>query len=161
MLIRQNPWRYNTPPGWNDIRDAPRDGTPIEIQNNWGVAPHFGVCRWDEKWSSWQYVDRPNSGMSDGPHLSWRPYNGNAANYVDPTGGAQDTQAYWLEACGRPDLAIKAGNRKLSDPQPERDGKTESTVSTFDDALLPTIIVVICAALIVVAVLGAIVITQT
>lgn len=112
-----NQWRYNAPPGWNDITTAPRDGTPIELQNNWGVAPHYGVCAWTvpkrgRGQPRWHYVNDPQEkSMSDGPHLSWRPYAG-ASTYVDPTGGAQNTPAYWLNAIGRPDLAVAAENRQ-------------------------------------------------
>lgn len=98
----QNPYRYNTPPGWNDIRDAPTDGTPIEIQNNWGVAPHYAACRWEEG-RGWAVANNDGTSMGDGgTHLSWRPLRGDVAAYVDPTGGAQETREYWLAACGYP-----------------------------------------------------------
>lgn len=99
MFMRNNPYRHSTPPGWNDITAAPRDGTPIEIQNNWGVAAHYGVCKWVQG-RGWVYLKDENMGMGDGAHLSWRPFTGNATSYVDPTNGAQDTPEYWRRACG-------------------------------------------------------------
>lgn len=99
---------------WRDISDAPRDGTAIEIQNNWGVAPHYAVCVWTD--GGWRHADDPKRGMSDGAHLSWRPYEGVINEYHDPTGGAQDTFAYWQMACGRPDLAAASGDRRLDEP---------------------------------------------
>jgi hypothetical protein len=145
-VSRNNPWRYNTPPGWNDIRDAPRDGTPIEIQNNWGIAPWFGAHRWVD--GKWQSCSDPRLGIaSEGPHLSWRPLLGSPAEYVDPTRGRQDTNAYWLMAAGRPDLAMidetrnKAGVVKRAPFPPSRTGKQGGN----HDApiiLLPMLIVV-------------------
>lgn len=99
--MRNNPFRHSAPPGWNNIADAPRDGTPIELQNNWGVAPHYGVCKWAEDRQSWAYVGDEDRAMSDGGHLSWRPFVEEAASYVDPTLGAQHTEEYWREASHR------------------------------------------------------------
>ena len=98
MSLRRNRYRTSTPPNWNNIQDAPRDGTTIEIQNNWGVAAHYGICKWS--CGGWVYVHDELMGMSDGPHLSWRPYSGGAADYIDPTNGEQNTDEYWRRACG-------------------------------------------------------------
>lgn len=97
--MRHNPWRYNAPPGWNNIADAPRDGTVIETQNNYGVAPTFHLRKWVAG-SGWVDPADERSGTIDGPHLSWRPYAGAIDAYCDPTGGAQMTRNYWLLACG-------------------------------------------------------------
>jgi hypothetical protein len=88
-----------SPPGWLDITTAPRDGTVVEIQNNWGVAPWYAVCKWVPGYG-WMNATDPTRGMSDGPHLSWRPYTNNRSSYVDPTHGAQNTVGYWRRACG-------------------------------------------------------------
>ena len=98
--MRQNPWRYNAPPGWNNIQDAPRDGTVIEIQNNYGIAPTWNICRWER--NGWQNANDPNSGVGDGPWLSWKPYAGEVSDYRDPTNGQQETNDYWLLAAGLP-----------------------------------------------------------
>lgn len=96
----QNPWRYNTPPGWSNIQDAPRDGTVIEIQNNYGVAPTWSICRWQG--GGWERADNPSHGVGDGPWLSWRAYEGEVSDYIDPTNGQQDTADYWRLAVGLP-----------------------------------------------------------
>ena len=94
-----NPWRYNTPPGWNNIQDAPRDGTVIEIQNNYGIAPTWSLNKWiDDR--GWINAKDEHSGVGDGPWLSWRPYTGSIDSYRDPTDGAQNTQNYWLLVAG-------------------------------------------------------------
>ena len=85
---------------WRDITSAPRDGTVIEIQNNWGVAPSFGIYKWVDA-TGWVNARDDNFGVGDGAHLSWRPFEGEASDYVDPTKGAQDTREYWLAACRR------------------------------------------------------------
>lgn len=95
-----NRYRSSPPPDWNDIATAPRDGTPVEIQNNWGVAAHYGVCKWVEG-RGWVYVNDQNRSMSDGSHLSWRPYDGDVTSYTDPTGGLQDDPRYWRQAAAR------------------------------------------------------------
>ncbi|KKM22606.1 hypothetical protein LCGC14_1623560 [marine sediment metagenome] len=84
---------------WRDITEAPRDGTVIEIQNNYGVAPTFRLSKWVSA-RGWVDATDENMGTSDGPHLSWRPFDGDPTVYVDPTGGAQNTNEYWLRACG-------------------------------------------------------------
>lgn len=95
-----NQYRFNTPNGWNNINDAPRDGTIIEIQNNFGIAPTFRICRWSKDCHSpgWKDANDTTRGVVDGPHLSWRPYKGEVGSYVDPTNGAQETLAYWSMA---------------------------------------------------------------
>ena len=114
-MFIQNPCRYNTPSGWRDIKDAPKDGTVIEIQNNWGVAPWFMLSRWEA--GKWRAANNSNSAMADeGPHLSWRPYDGQVGQYCDPTGGAQYTMSYWQRACGRPDLATIPEDQLRFDP---------------------------------------------
>ncbi|TJW14427.1 MAG: hypothetical protein E5W82_10650 [Mesorhizobium sp.] len=110
--------RYFPPEGWNNILSAPRDGTPIEIQNNWGVAPWFGVFKWVAG-NGWRDVCDARSGCIDGPHLSWRPYAGRVEEYVDPTNGAMKTHEYWLRACG---VGI-VGSTPLSEPAPVPKGE--------------------------------------
>lgn len=105
-MRRFNPYEFHTPPGWNPIASAPRDGTIIEIQNNYGIAPHFGLFKWHKtEWGDegWRHANDPEIGgcsSTDALHLSWRPYEGSLDDYRDPTGGAQDTRAYWIRASG-------------------------------------------------------------
>jgi hypothetical protein len=112
MLVRQNAYRHRTPPGWNDITDAPRDGTVIELQNNWGIAPTYSICKWVHG-RGWQDAADERSGVSDGSHLSWRPYEGSVEGYRDPTGGAQDSLEYW-------DRAVIQATGGLLNPAVER-----------------------------------------
>lgn len=90
-------------PGWHQMATAPRDGTPVEIMNSYGVAPTYGLFRWAAMFSSntpsWVGVDRPNTGLMPGDdHYCWRPYTGDPAAYVDPTNGMQADGAYWRGA---------------------------------------------------------------
>ena len=85
---------------WDDIAKAPRDGTPVEIRNDYGIRPTYGLFRWLDP-RGWLKVGDDRTGVVDGPHLTWRPYGGDPASYVDPTNGAQDTREYWLPAPSR------------------------------------------------------------
>lgn len=125
MYVRQNPYRHRPPHGWNNIVDAPRDGTVIEIQNNWGVAPTFSICKW-VKGRGWQDAADESSGVGDGAHLSWRPYSGSVQHYVDPTGGAQDTAEYW-------DRAVIQATGGLLNPAVERARNASSRSDAVDD----------------------------
>lgn len=109
--------------GWQPISSAPREGTIIETKNSYGVAPTYCLARWTAEVSclafvqqedgstkqerttyignspSWQRADSQDGGNPmDGPHLTWRPYKGDPAAYVDPTGGLQNSMAYWRGA---------------------------------------------------------------
>ncbi len=95
--------------GWKPMSSAPRDGTVVEMIETYGVAPWYGIFKWtDEAISTdqngntvhfktskhWQQVDR-NGGLTDGDVcVFWRPYE-STGEYVDPTGGAQDSVTYW------------------------------------------------------------------
>lgn len=111
-MIRDNPYRHRTPPGWNNITEAPRDGTVIEVQNNWGIAPTYSICKWAEG-RGWQDAADSSSGVTDGAHLSWRPYAGSVDAYLDPTGGAQNSEEYW-------DRAVIQATGGLLNPAAER-----------------------------------------
>lgn len=79
---------------WQPIITAPRDGTLIETRCEYGVAPWYGVFRWkDGRWQSEDGV----TGVGE-TRLSWRPLTQHSWPYVDPTGGAQNTNEYWLRA---------------------------------------------------------------
>lgn len=83
---------------WRSINSAPRDGTVIEIKNDWSpIAPWFGLFHWaDGKGGyKWRRADNEPSNIYNGPHLSWRQYNGKVGDYVDPTRGAQFSERYW------------------------------------------------------------------
>jgi len=110
--------------GWRSMWDAPRDGTPIEIKNNYGVMPTYsldkfatsittGVCQNTSPCAHpvdtvqiqmpggiWLTV-APKAyaqgyfDQKDDANYQWRPYHGAIKDYVDPTHGAQDTADYW------------------------------------------------------------------
>ena len=84
---------------WKDITLAPRDGTPIEIKNDYGIAPTFSLCSWVAG-RGWVHTNDDCQGVGDGPWLTWRPYEGDPESYVDPTNGAQETEQYWRAASG-------------------------------------------------------------
>lgn len=97
---------------WRPMSTAPRDGTWVELKNTYGVAPWYCIARWTDenishgsdgrlypfksKDKSW--VKREGGGPFSESHLQWRPYSGKVEAYVDPTGGAQDSPAYWRGA---------------------------------------------------------------
>jgi hypothetical protein len=99
--------------GWQPIAAAPHDGTIIEVRNTYGVAPWFGLFRWTDKMSfrdqdgktremigppRWAQVGQDQSSFDESKDFTWRPYSGSTSAYVDPTGGAQDSPAYWRGA---------------------------------------------------------------
>jgi hypothetical protein len=86
--------------GWQRIVSAPRDGTAIEIKNDYGIMPTYSLCKWVHG-EGWKYVNDESRGVIDGDHLTWRPYEGDPANYVDPTNGAQETREYWQRGMRR------------------------------------------------------------
>lgn len=89
--------------GWKPVSTAPRDGTIIEMLETYGVAPWYGLFKWDKSFSKsmtavtgkpyWQSIDKPSTAVSEDKCLFWRPYKG-IGKYVDPTGGFQDFPAY-------------------------------------------------------------------
>jgi hypothetical protein len=88
-------------PNWMPMGTAPRDGTPVEIRCTYGVAPWYGVFCWNG--NEWVKFKNPNSSVSADKNgnstvLTWRPLRTDPDHYVDPTGGAQDTSAYWRGA---------------------------------------------------------------
>jgi len=100
--------------GWQPMEVAPRDGTIIELMCTYGVAPWYGLFYWSAKGMAqsmdggmveiefgqprWVNAKDKSSGVSDEPYLKWRPFNGGVNSYVDPTGGAQNSMAYWRDA---------------------------------------------------------------
>jgi hypothetical protein len=113
---------------WKPASTAPRDGTIIEVMETYGGAPTYARQKWIKKgtkitttvrtWSDdgktepitytesqgrWQDVDEPNnSGYADDECLFWRPIKQTGKTYVDPTGGAQKSVAYWCSSMHRP-----------------------------------------------------------
>ena len=99
---------------WQHMSAAPRNGTVIEVIQTWGIAPTYGLVRFPQKGSvfeqfnrgksavedlTWEDVSNPTQGYTNlGNCLRWRPYKGDPKTYVDPTGGAQNTTAYWCQA---------------------------------------------------------------
>ncbi len=114
-------WRKNTSPmtGFQSMESAPRDGTFIEICCQYGVAPWYGVFKWDG--SGWR---NGKSGVSEGSFLSWRPVKNGSKDYIDPTGGAQNTRNYWLQACGYP--PVQNGNKDMRDQPPNNTGGSDA-----------------------------------
>jgi hypothetical protein len=104
---------FATSGGWKDMASAPRNGTVVEILNAFGWRPWYGRFKFthDETISFsdgskervhhdsgiWLDVDNPAQSMDNESCMYWRPYAG-PAKYVDPTHGAQDTDAYWRKS---------------------------------------------------------------
>lgn len=113
--------------GWQQMTTAPRDGTPVELKNSYGVVPWYGLFRWTDESTirttesytdtegkhrirdlgerpyklpkpTWVSIGRQGQSVDDGPYLQWRPYGSAPASYIDPTGGMQDSPAYWRGA---------------------------------------------------------------
>ena len=77
---------------WKDITTAPKDGSIIEIQNNWTLAPWYTLSIWNNDCESWQNLENGkviNSFHINGGHLKWREFKGNILRYKDPTNGEQ------------------------------------------------------------------------
>ena len=100
--------------GWQPVKTAPRDGTTVEMMETYGVAPWYGLFKWirreteikstdgkvyhfKDKEPSWVSLEDPNKGVVEDSCLFWRPYK-RVGTYVDPTGGAQKSVAYWCAA---------------------------------------------------------------
>ena len=79
---------------WKNITTAPRDGTPIELKNDYGIMPTYSLCKWVSG-RGWVDANDDCRGVIDGPHLTWRPFSGDVQGYIDPTNGAQETVEYW------------------------------------------------------------------
>jgi len=93
---------------WMPMDTAPRDGTVIEVRCTYGVAPWYGLHKWVEDRYGRRWCDAVDDRKSvdEGYYLTWRPYRGAIADYVDPTNGAQNDSAYWRRA-----IAVKHGLR--------------------------------------------------
>ena len=78
---------------YRTMESAPRDGTIVEIMNDYGYRPTYALGQWDG--NAWRkYPDSSSSWISES-YLTWKPYHGDPASYVDPTGGLQHTYRYW------------------------------------------------------------------
>ena len=96
--------------GWTPISTAPKDGTVIEVRCTFGVAPWYGLYFWKKEIffnnagrheGRWCKSGDENRGFDpDDRFFSWRNTNQTSTQYVDPTGGAQNTEEYWRRACG-------------------------------------------------------------
>ena len=96
---------------WQHMSSAPRDGTIIETRCTYGVAPWYGLHKWDgARWVSPDGL----SGVTGESTLAWRPHNGDVAAYIDPTNGFQDDPKYWRQA-----VAVKYGLPKNHFEKPE------------------------------------------
>ncbi len=100
--------------GWKPAATAPHDGTVVEMMQTYGVAPWYGIFKWTKEVlaiqgsalkpfqtdsPTWVQQDNPGHYVSEDACLFWRPYKKAAGGkYVDPTGGAQNSVAYWCAA---------------------------------------------------------------
>jgi hypothetical protein len=122
LLIAHAVCAQNSEEEWQPMSTAPRDGTVVELMNTYGVAPWYSIAKWtrhidgvptfygdkgqqgvtsmDMPEPHWVSLDH-NGFQDDADTLHWRPYHGSVSHYVDPTGGAQNSNAYWLRATGR------------------------------------------------------------
>ena len=82
---------------WKPLSTAPHDGTVVELLNTYGIAPTYGLFKYDAK-LHWIQVDVKDRGLSDGNCMYWRSYTGAIDKYIDPTGGKQNSVAYWCSA---------------------------------------------------------------
>jgi hypothetical protein len=157
-VIRQNPYRHSPPVGWNNINAAPRDGTVIEIQNNWGVAPWFGLYKWVGG-RGWQDAADERSSVSDGEHLSWRSYSGDLVAYVDPLNGAQDTMEYWDDAVVRATGGLLNPAVERAKNQQRRPARAPSELHSYadQDDTAATLIVAVIAVVVIFGMVASIV----
>ncbi len=98
---------------WRSMSSAPRDGTFVELECTYGVAPWYCLARWTDEivlagkttfkshQFSWQKPWPDNGGPFDEHSLRWRSYNGIVSSYIDPTGGQQNDAVYWRKAVAR------------------------------------------------------------
>lgn len=98
---------------WQPMSSAPRDGTVVEVMCTYGVAPSYSLAKWTTEftttqldgervkrtWKEPEWVNlRSGGGWIYESSMKWRPYTGEVDNYIDPTGGAQNSPAYWRGA---------------------------------------------------------------
>lgn len=84
--------------GWRSMESAPRDGTVVEIKCSYGVAPWYGLFKWDHSWGEGRWTSPDGMSGVGNNSIEWRPYAGDVATYTDPTGGVQNDMAYWRGA---------------------------------------------------------------
>lgn len=78
---------------YQEMTTAPRDGTFIEVMCVRGtVMPWWGLFHWAD--GGWQSVDFTR-GLVNESYFLWRPFKGCVNDYEEPTGGLQQTDAYW------------------------------------------------------------------
>jgi hypothetical protein len=94
---------------WKALEDAPHDGAAVEVLNAYGVAPHYGLFRYDAKNKWWYEVgalsvhpEWKRGVLRDEGCMFFRPWAGDPAKYVDPTHGAQYSIKYECDAAGVP-----------------------------------------------------------
>lgn len=82
---------------WKPLEDAPHDGTIVEVNNTYGVAPTYGIFRFKD--GSWAEVaPQKDMGLISERCQFFRPFTGDPDKYVDPTNGAQMKTKYWCDA---------------------------------------------------------------
>lgn len=90
--------RFGSSPSsdWRSMDSAPRDGTVVEVMCTYGVAPWYGLYKWNG--TGWYKAGDDRIGVGSESSLKWRPYHGDVTAYRDPTGGMQNDMAYWRGA---------------------------------------------------------------
>jgi hypothetical protein len=82
---------------WKPLSSAPHDGTVVEVLNTYGIAPTYRLFKYDAK-LHWIQADAKHGGLIGEDCMYWRSYTGAIDKYVDPTGGKQNSVAYWCSA---------------------------------------------------------------
>ncbi len=106
--------RFAASGGWMPSATAPHNGTVVEMMQTFGIAPWYGLFKWSDVTTSmsghgpvqiklsspeWVSADGQHGGMSGLECAFWRPYKKpETEKYTDPTGGAQNSVAYWCAA---------------------------------------------------------------
>ncbi len=75
--------------GWQSMASAPRDGTVIEIRNDYGVMSSYGLYRWSSDGIPWLSATQPMTGYGHDmeQHLRWRAYSGDPTSYDEGRSG--------------------------------------------------------------------------
>jgi hypothetical protein len=87
--------------GWKPIATAPKTGVTVEVLQTYGIAPWYGLFKWNKDTNMWQDAIDPRKGVGE-ECAFWRPTQSTPTTYREPTGGAQNSVEYWCRAAHRP-----------------------------------------------------------